>query len=253
MKAASRSAGERDHVRAANSHVLCAPSHGDDHYLLDALPIAAGIFCMNGGRLWVQSLNQRFFELAGCEGSPDAFADLFKRYSEGPGGDFIRNFLSEPAEAADELDLIEGDGVGRRFLKLKLAPLVPGAAGEQRCLLSVVDPTIQVQSGHSPRAEMLRDSLTGLPNRLAFTEFVEKAGEGAAPEPKQADQDAAHAVLVVDMLPFSRINESMGSPAGHELQITVARRLISALRGGDPLAPNGGNEFGVLVSLRRAI
>jgi diguanylate cyclase (GGDEF)-like protein len=253
MKAASRSAGERDHVRAANSHVLVAPSHGDDHYLLDALPIAAGIFCMNGGRLWVQSLNQRFFELAGCEGSPDAFADLFKRYSEGPGGDFIRNFLSEPAEAADELDLIEGDGVGRRFLKLKLAPLVPGAAGEQRCLLSVVDRTIQVQAENYLRAEMLRDSLTGLPNRLAFTEFVEKAGEGAAPEPKQADQDAAHAVLVVDMLRFSRINESMGSLAGDELLITFARRLISALRAGDLLARTGGNEFGVLVSLRRGI
>ena len=258
MKAVSRSTGERDHARAAKSHVLLTRSLGDDHYLLDALPIAAGIFCMNGSRLWVQALNQRFFELAGCEGSPDAFAELFRRYAQGPGGEFIRNFLGEPAEAADELDLIEGDGVGRRFLKLKLAPLVPGAAGEQRCLLSVVDRTIQVQAENYLRAEMLRDSLTGLPNRLAFTEFVEKAGEGAAPEPKQADQDddsadAAHAVLVVDMLRFSRINESMGSLAGDELLITFARRLISALRAGDLLARTGGNEFGVLVSLRRGI
>ena len=130
MKAASRPIGERDHARAANTHVLVAPSHGDDHCLLDALPIAAGIFCLNGGRLWVQALNRRFFELAGCDGSPDAFAALFRQYSEGPGGEFILNYLADPAAAADELDLIEGDGVGRRFLKLKLAPLVPSAAGE---------------------------------------------------------------------------------------------------------------------------
>jgi diguanylate cyclase (GGDEF)-like protein len=246
MKAASRPAGEREPARAANTHVLVAASQGDDHCLLDALPIAAGIFCLNGGRLWVQALNRRFFELAGCEGSPEAFADLFRRYSQGSGGEFIIKFLAEPGSAADELDLVEGEGLGRRFLKLKLAPLLPGAAGEQRCLLSVVDRTIQVQAENNLRAEMLRDSLTGLPNRLAFTEFVEKAGEGS-------DRDLGHAVLVVDMLRFSRINESMGCLAGDELLITFARRLISALRAGDQLARTGGNEFGVLVSLRRGV
>ena len=55
------------------------------------------------------------------------------------------------------------------------------------------------------------------------------------------------------MLRFSRINESMGSLAGDELLITFARRLILALRAGDVLARTGGNEFGVLVSLRRGI
>ena len=210
------------------------------------MPIAAGIFSLNDGKLWVQALNHRFFDLAGCERSPDSFAELFKRYSQGAGGNFIRAFLDEPAGAADELDLIDGEGVGRRFLKLKLAPLTRGASGEARCLLSVVDRTVQVQAENNLRAEMLRDSLTGLPNRLAFTEFLEKAGEGGG-------GGLEHAVLVVDMLRFSRINESMGSLAGDELLITFARRLISALRAGDLLARTGGNEFGVLVSLRRGI
>ena len=66
-------------------------------------------------------------------------------------------------------------------------------------------------------------------------------------------RDLEHAVLVVDMLRFSRINESMGSLAGDELLITFARRLILALRAGDVLARTGGNEFGVLVSLRRGV
>jgi predicted signal transduction protein with EAL and GGDEF domain len=45
----------------------------------------------------------------------------------------------------------------------------------------------------------------------------------------------------------------MGSLAGDELLITFARRLILALRGCDVLARTGGNEFGVLVSLRRGV
>jgi diguanylate cyclase (GGDEF)-like protein len=81
---------------------------------------------------------------------------------------------------------------------------------------------------------------------LAFTEAVEQAGEKVA-------RDLEHAVLVVDMLRFSRINESMGGLAGDELLITFARRLILALRAGDVLARTGGNEFGVLVSLRRGV
>ena len=95
---------------------------------------------------------------------------------------------------------------------------------------------------------MLRDSLTGLPNRLAFSERSRRRRRR-----KRPTATVEHAVLVVDMLRFSRINESMGSLAGDELLITFARRLISALRAGDVLARTGGNEFGVLVSLRRGI
>src|SRR4029453_12003597 len=106
--------------------------------------------------------------------------------------------------------------------------------------------TVEVQAERALRAEMLRDSLTGLPNRLSFTETIESRGAANA-------RDCDHAVLVVDMLRFSRINESMGSLAGDELLITFARRLISALRAGDLLARTGGNEFGILVGLKRGV
>ena len=148
-------------------------------------------------------------------------------------------------EITGELDFKHGEGVSSHFFRLKLAPL-PKNPSLPRCLLSVVDRTVEVQAERTLRAEMLRDSLTGLPNRLAFTEAIENVGGNVS-------RDLEHAVLVVDMLRFSRINESMGSLAGDELLITFARRLILALRAGDVLARTGGNEFGVLVSLRRGV
>ena len=213
--------------------------------LLDALPIAAAIFSLKAGKLWVEAMNDRFLELAGCHGSPESFLTTFRRYAAGPGGALTLGFLKDPANAPDEAELAEGEGLARRFLKFKVSPL-PTEQHGPRCLLSVVDRTIEVRAEDNLRAEMLLDSLTGLPNRLGFTEAVEKAGHATA-------RDLEHAVLVVDMLRFSRINESMGSLAGDELLITFARRLILALRAGDVLARTGGNEFGVLVSLRRGV
>ncbi|HEY8593062.1 MAG TPA: EAL domain-containing protein [Sphingomicrobium sp.] len=228
--------------QASHPHLAAA----DDRGLLDALPIAAAIFTLNGRKLWVEAMNSRFLELAGCSGDAAGFAETFKRYAQDSGGPFIAAFLNDCAGAPDELEISEGEGVSRRFLTLKLSPLASGPGGTPRVLLSVVDRTVEVRAENNLRAEMLRDSLTGLPNRLGFSEAVEKAGESI-------ERDLEHAVLVVDMLRFSRINESMGSLAGDELLITFARRLILALRAGDVLARTGGNEFGVLVSLRRGV
>lgn len=210
--------------------------------ILDALPIAAGVFGLHNGKLWVHALNAKFLALAGCEGAANRFVDQFRLHADGSAGAFIANFLADPARAADELDYCEGDGIGRRFFRLKVAPLPADAGSEPRCLLSVVDRTVEVQAENHLRAEMLRDSLTGLPNRLSFTETVEAAAD-------KAGVGNGHAVLVIDMLRFSRINESMGSMAGDELIITFARRLKSTLRKDDVLARTGGNEFGILVSL----
>jgi diguanylate cyclase (GGDEF)-like protein len=241
--AVSRAAGLRRTDRLnATPHLTAADGLG----LLNALPIAAAIFTLKDDRLWVEAMNARFLELAGCGGSAENFGGTFKHYAQSSGGAFTLAYLNDCSSAPDELELVEGEGVGRRFLTLKVSPLSPGATGIPRCVLSVVDRTFEVRAENHLRAEMLRDSLTGLPNRLAFTEAIESAGETVA-------RDLEHAVLVVDMLRFSRINESMGGLAGDELLITFARRLILALRTGDVLARTGGNEFGVLVSLRRGV
>jgi diguanylate cyclase (GGDEF)-like protein len=218
----------------------------DETGLLDALPIAAAIIERNGeGCLKVAAYNSRFLETverSSCEALDWTEADGLE---SGPIAELLEQFF-DGTQVAGDLDFKDGEGVSSHYFRLKLAPFPRRNGNFPRCLLSVVDRTVEVQAERTLRAEMLRDSLTGLPNRLAFTEAIEKAGETVA-------RDLEHAVLIVDMLRFSRINESMGSLAGDELLITFARRLILALRAGDVLARTGGNEFGVLVSLRRGV
>jgi diguanylate cyclase (GGDEF)-like protein len=243
--AATRPAAATRHRRSDNLSATPYLAIADDAGLLNALPIAAAIITrLSDGALRVSAHNSRFLETidrSHCTALDWSEADCLK---SGPVAELLQNFFAG-TDTEGELDFKDGNGVSAQFFRLKLAPLPRSEDGE-RCLLSVVDRTVELQAERTLRAEMLRDSLTGLPNRLAFTEAIERNGEKSA-------RDLEHAVLVVDMLRFSRINESMGSLAGDELLITFARRLILALRAGDVLARTGGNEFGVLVSLRRGV
>jgi diguanylate cyclase (GGDEF)-like protein len=244
--AASRSAAPARRRRADNSGAKPHLATAGDIGLLDALPIAAAIVERGpAGALKITAHNGRFLETieqSSCNALDWNEAHCLK---SGAIADILHNFF-EGTDLSGELDFKDGEGVSGQFFRLKLAPLPRTSGSGARCLLSLVDRTVEVQSERTLRAEMLRDSLTGLPNRLAFSEAIEQAGERVA-------RDLEHAVLVVDMLRFSRINESMGSLAGDELLITFARRLVLALRAGDVLARTGGNEFGVLVSLRRGV
>lgn len=216
---------------------------GEDKVLLAALPIAAAIIAVDeSAELAVLAHNERFEAMMGSR-DPQGSRRRDLIGSEHVQG-LLTAFFADPL-GSGEMDFKDGEGVAARFLRIKLAPLPRGDGSLRRCLMSIVDRTVEMQAERTLRAEMLRDSLTGLPNRLAFTEEVENFEEDSP--------EIDHAVLVVDMLRFSRINESMGSLAGDELLITFARRLMSALRAGDVLARTGGNEFGILVALPRGI
>jgi len=247
MQAAKQRSGVPTRARRTDGPGATPPlATADDTALLDALPIAAAVIGRaRDGTNRVLAHNSRFVDevaRSSCAASDWNEADCLK---SGPIAELFTGYFEDPLSGG-ELDLRDGDGVAARYLRIKLAPLPQGKGAIPRCLMSLVDRTVEVQAERTLRAEMLRDSLTGLPNRLAFTEEIERAGAAGRDE-------VEHAVLVVDMLRFSRINESVGSLAGDELLITFARRLMSALRGGDVLARTGGNEFGVLVSLGRGI
>ncbi len=89
------------------------------------------------------------------------------------------------------------------------------------------------------------DYLTGLPNRLLFSDRFEQAiaRAGRAGE--------FFALISVDMDKFKQVNDSHGHPTGDLVLIEVGKRLLSTLRSSDTCARIGGDEFVVLADRMR--
>ena len=85
------------------------------------------------------------------------------------------------------------------------------------------------------------DALTGLPNRLLFTQKLETAISEAAASGEQL------AVLFVDLDRFKQINDQYGHAVGDRVLASVARRIKLVLSDGDMVARLGGDEFIVLL------
>ena len=97
----------------------------------------------------------------------------------------------------------------------------------------------QVDAQHALARLARTDPLTGLFNRRAFTDEVERrlvrirAGQGHG------------ALVLIDLDNFKPINDRLGHAAGDEVLIAVAGHLTAAVRGPDLVARLGGDEFAV--------
>lgn len=89
--------------------------------------------------------------------------------------------------------------------------------------------------------EALYDPLTRLPTRSLFSDRLGQVLLGLQ------RQQAACAVLVLDLDRFKQINNSLGHAAGDQLLRAVAQRLESALQRGDTVARLGEDEFAMLL------
>jgi diguanylate cyclase (GGDEF)-like protein/PAS domain S-box-containing protein len=88
-----------------------------------------------------------------------------------------------------------------------------------------------------------RDALTGLPNRLLFTDRGGQAILSAARSRSQL------ALLCIDVDRFKLVNESLGHQAGDALLRAIAERLEELLPA-DTLARLGGDDFVLLQSIK---
>jgi len=89
--------------------------------------------------------------------------------------------------------------------------------------------------------QALRDPLTGVDNRRAL--FTHLRGLMGMPLPTQP-----HALLLVDLDHFKRVNDSHGHPAGDAVLVAVARKLQDTLGERGTLARLGGEEFAIVLS-----
>jgi diguanylate cyclase len=81
-----------------------------------------------------------------------------------------------------------------------------------------------------------RDSLTGLPNRLLFSQRLEAAM-----------RHGRFVLIFVDIDDFKDVNDRFGHAAGDKLLSAVGQRLQRCLGDGDTLARIGGDEFAILI------
>lgn len=111
------------------------------------------------------------------------------------------------------------------------------AASQQRCRqleMQLRDGRLR-ERRHQHRAE--HDELTGLLNRAAFRERLQRALAGAVPV----------AVVMVDLDDFKLVNDHHGHAAGDEVLRIIAARMGHALRNGDVVSRIGGDEFACLL------
>lgn len=97
------------------------------------------------------------------------------------------------------------------------------------------------QENDSLAHKAMHDALTGLPNRTAFEQALEKLWNS----PQSAGEVA---VLFVDVNKFKEVNDRYGHAAGDTVLTTTAQRLRERLRKEDMVARLGGDEFAVLLS-----
>jgi diguanylate cyclase (GGDEF)-like protein len=103
--------------------------------------------------------------------------------------------------------------------------------------------------------DAFHDSLTRLPNRALFLQFV-----GRALKRKERDDACQFAILFIDLDGFKTINDSLGHGAGDQLLLQIGTRLAQTIRSTDMLgrfrgadgsedhvARLGGDEFTVLL------
>ncbi len=88
----------------------------------------------------------------------------------------------------------------------------------------------------------LKDSLTGLSNRLHFQLRLEDAIKYAERHDKRI------ALCVLDLDRFKQINDLHGHLVGDEVLKTVARRMMESVRGVDTVARFGGDEFAIILT-----
>ena len=84
------------------------------------------------------------------------------------------------------------------------------------------------------------DPLTGLPNRMLFHDWMERAVA-------HLSLGVPFAVLCLDLDHFKHVNDSLGHAMGDRLLCAVAGRVQACLRDGDMIARLGGDEFAVVL------
>lgn len=191
-------------------------------------------------------LNQSIFDLLGLPGTNDYVLGrpiyplmVFSSQVAEDGQVFIDRIeelraASRP-EYGEEIHFKDGRWVERDFIPIRLHDNLIGFLYIYR--------DISQKKRHARELWQLAtsDPLTGIPNRRAFFESIERERARLARYPGEA------AILMIDIDHFKQINDTHGHAAGDAMLCHIVRQVRKLLRESDTLARLGGEEFAILL------
>ncbi|GGI83548.1 EAL domain-containing protein [Shewanella gelidii] len=150
--------------------------------------------------------------------------------------DKIRAILSQQSQWYGEVEASKGDGSS--FSMELTIDAIYDAAGELSHYVGVFsDISIRKKQEEELRKLTNTDLLTGLPNRSNLQVTLGHIVKRKAP----------HALMVLDIDNFKRINDSLGHQIGDELLIQIAHRIHEQISKDAIIYRLGGDEFAILV------
>jgi diguanylate cyclase (GGDEF)-like protein len=209
------------------------------------LAIAAAIVNALLGAAGFTSLSHRSTELVALTGSLLMIGVSFRRWREGYAPALWYMLAICALFITIGLTVIVSWGLGNSAFLLGNA-LQMGILAEMVGLAMALSARIRVMQAEklalTLRSRVLAeaaatDPLTGVANRNGLEEGAREI----------LGQPGEHALMLLDLDRFKRINDSWGHAAGDALLTTVAERLREELRASDLIARSGGDEFVVLL------
>jgi diguanylate cyclase (GGDEF)-like protein len=145
----------------------------------------------------------------------------------------------EPMGAVEQLERVEVPDGATRWVRTDLRDL-PDPVGRAHAVLIVEDATDLHERSRLLAERAFYDALTGLANRTATHEMLEKSLAAARRTGSRL------AVAWLDLDNFKEINDRGGHAAGDTTLRTVASRIRAAVRDRDEVGRVGGDEFTII-------
>lgn len=184
-----------------------------------------GLFVVNVKEKQIVHANQAFLSLFGDLDFVNNKENLEKRVQ------FIQQLIKVNSQTGFEYSLFIKNA--RRFFKVNCSV---NSANEIEC--SALDITDVVKTKKKIEKQLITDSLTQIPNRVAFMDFVKQA---------KSKEIKDFSVMMLDLDGFKNVNDTYGHSAGDILLTTIAKRLSDEVKYIGKVFRLGGDEFTITL------